>query len=487
MDKDTFTTMPATAMSTGESFTRYLCIIVLLWSMPVALTILSAPQRLIAGDTIMAGIVSGGLIVFKPKVAVVALPFFTLLSPVAGFFGAFGARLLLSDLLFVLLAVQTIVLFFEGKFKIFLSSLYSLECLLLILFLFSVMLGIITSTLISFKPVLYLAELIIVYFYTKVFCRDEKSWSLMINSWIAAVFLGALLLIHAFVTGRSLVNFKLLSNAKLAVQQNVDYLVQATYYYPTFHFALGLSIIFLIIKLFNFKYSQKFLTLPLLIIDCLALFLMDKKTTIFSLPIAFLILILLFSRKWSRKNLFAFFSAVTVFFIIGVSFLKFINRVEAYLWVARLTGSGSLHVRLRNYSMVLATCLSFPLHLLTGMGPDFLVDSGAPRVVSLFKMPGEGTVDSGWISFLIEMGFVGFVAFVLLFARSIRRTLKYTKRINSGSLWSSPSLCVLTGLIYLAIALSTQMIGYTKVAWFPYQIMIVGLMHKKLLLKENLK
>jgi hypothetical protein len=46
-------------------------------------------------------------------------------------------------------------------------------------------------------------------------------------------------------------------------------------------------------------------------------------------------------------------------------------------------------------------------------------------------------------------------------------------------LHDATAVYVLGGLFFLIVALSTQMLGYSKLMWLPFQLLIVGLMHKR--------
>lgn len=477
----------------NKSDLQFLFLLILLWSVPVVLTLLSGPQQNIVVSAIVAGVVSYGIIVFKPKISLIALPFFALLSPVAGFLNVFGVPILLSDLLFILFAIQFASLLAKRYIRIYRNSFYSLPGILLILFLFSIVVGTVSGMLTSFKPVLLLLQLIIIYFYTRTFARNEKSWSLVINAWVAATFFGALLLIQAFITGKHLANFRYSLGSELAGIENpetIDFLIQATYYYTTFHFVLGLSIIVLIFKLFFSKSTTKRLLILMPLGICLlALIILQNKTAIFSISLSILIFCILFFLKWNKKmsktliQLVLFFSLFFVFVTGGL--FGYIGDIQAQLWIRRLISGSSFYERVENYLMAFSSWFYFPCHLLTGMGPDFLDSSGDNRISLLFKVSGEnlfvGTIDSGWISYLIEMGIIGFTALALLFIMSIGRVVRHLKQIDPISLADNPSVYVLVGLFSLIVALCTQMLGYTKLAWFPFQLLIIGLMHKRYL------
>lgn len=472
-----------------KSDLRSLFLIMLLWGVPVVLTLLSGPRQNVIGSAIIAGIASCVMIVFKPKVSLIALPFFALLSPVAGFFNVFGTHLLLSDLLFILFAFQITVLFLKKDIKIYKSSLYSLQCILLILFSLSIVIGTISGTLVSLKPVLLLLQLVIIYYYMTIFAKDERGWSLVINAWVVATCLGSLLLIQAFMTGKYLANFKYLPDSELAGIKNpdkIDFLIQATYYYTTFHFVLGLSIIVMFFKM-HFSKSMKrlFILIPLMVC-LLALVLLQNKTAIFSMVISILLYVIFFARlnKKTLKTLIPYVVFLVSFFVLLIGGIFFyIGDIQAGLWVNRLITASSFHERIVNYFMAFKSWFAFPYHWLTGMGPDFLDSSGNTGIALSFKVSGEdlwvGTIDSGWISYLIELGIFGFITLILLFIKSITEIIKRLKRMSDMDIADSTSPYVLVGILFLTIALSTQMLGYTKLAWFPFQLLIIGLMHKQ--------
>src|SRR5436190_8952245 len=111
------TKMSRTSLVSLQNQVRYPVLIAGLWSMPIGLYLVSIPQQIVFASMLCAAVVSCGLILFKPKAALVALPFFTLLSPVAGFLDFFDARFLLSDLLFAFLGIQVLLLIYKTRHK----------------------------------------------------------------------------------------------------------------------------------------------------------------------------------------------------------------------------------------------------------------------------------------------------------------------------------------------------------------------------------
>jgi hypothetical protein len=466
---------------------QYYLLVVVAWSIPVALTLLSVTQQAIFASTILAAVISGGILLFKPGSALVALPFFALLSPVAGFLEILDAHLLLSDILFILLAIQFIILFFQKQIT-FNARYSSLIIIVTILFLISCIAGFATGTLVSVKPVLYLLQLAIVYFYTTTFAKGEKGWSLVINAWLIAAFLGSLLLIQAFITGQPLASFKYGFDAQLMARENLKYLFQASYYYAGFHYVLGIAIVILFLRVLVCTSNlTRLFILMVLAVFVTALVIMANRTAMFSAAIAIAgVLFLSFHlQKKKRFKVLLLLVAVLIMasFFLSAGLLQFLGENQADLWVARL--SGGSEARWEVYVQALTSWFTYPLHLLTGMGPDFLDGSGDTSISAAFKFSSvtgvtQGTVDSGWVSYLIELGVFTFAVLVALFVKSISSVLKYLKQINYEGIDKSQAVYVLGALFFISVALTTQMLGYTKLTWLPFQLLIIGFMHKDL-------
>jgi len=59
--------------------------------------------------------------------------------------------------------------------------------------------------------------------------------------------------------------------------------------------------------------------------------------------------------------------------------------------------------------------------------------------------------------------------------------------MNYAKIYDAPAIYVLGGLFFIVVALSTQMLGYTKLTWFPFQLLIIGLGHKRYGLRHPAK
>lgn len=461
--------------------------IALAWSAPVVMTLLSVNQQSIVASAIVAALISTGSILMAPRNVLIALPFFALLSPVAGFLPILGSSLLLSDLLFILLAFQCAVLFASNRIRVHLASVTSLITLLAVLFFLSSIIGLQVGTLVSLKSLLYLLQLLLLYVYTTRFSQDEHSWCSILNAWIGATCLGAFLLIQAYMTGTKLSNFKYALDAQVPAPPPIIALFRADYYYTGFHYALGISIVVLLLQLVLSKSVKLFaiMALPVLLV---ALLLMLTKTTIISIAVAMLcvLIVLLCVRPTKTLRTVAWLVALLGigYAFVLFAFLNRLDHIQAALWIDRAFGSSSFNTRVEVIHQALSSWLAYPLQLVVGLGPDFLDGSGDPNIVTAFKFSPitgdvEGTVDSGWVSYLIELGVLGFVSLVALTYKSIATMLTYVRRIPRSGVQDPVAFYILGGLVFVVVALFTQMLGYSKVTWLPFQLVIIGLMHKR--------
>jgi len=457
------------------------------WVVPVLLSLSGAGQSSITIATTVAAVLSCVMILVKPAAVLVAIPFFALLSPVAGYFELPLGRILLSDALFILLAVQLLFLVIADRVRLRTNLPAQLGAAIAILYVVSTVSGIVTGTLISLKPILYVAQLVIIALYTNSFAKTGQSWDVVVTSWITATFFGALLLIQAFVTGRSLSRFDSAPGKDLVDLTSIEYLFRADYYYTGFHFAVGISIVILLLRLLVGR-AQPQRMLRVLVVSVLmaAILMMLNKTAILAIGITLVTVFLLLMPRLRRTVVVRAIAAVAVgavagYVVVSSVFLTSIGDVQRTVWGESAIGTGSLAVRLAVYVSAVTAWMGHPVQVVLGMGPDFLEGSGNPAMAMMFKTSSitglaEGTVDSGWISYLTELGIVAFVALVWWVAQSVRSIYRCVMRADSNEL-DMVAVSVLAGLVFTAIALSTQMLGYTKVTWFPFQLLLIGFVH----------
>jgi len=454
------------------------------WAVPVTLALLgSAPTTLTFTATIAAA-VSSVMILVKPGAFLVALPFFALLSPLAGYFNLPFGRVLLSDGLFVLLSAQLWLLATAGRVRLGTSLSARLGIAIAILYVVSTVSGMVTGTLVSLKPILYIAQLAIIALYTNAHAKTRQSWAVVINSWITATFLGALLQFQAFVIGRSLSRFDAVRGDDFIDLTNIEYLFRADYYYTGFHFAVGISIVILLFRLLvGGRQSPRLQSVVVLSGLMAAILIMLNKTAILGIGITLVTVFYLLMPRLPRKVAVRAIAVVAVgaiasYVLVSSVFLSLLGDVQRVVWGQSAIGTGSLAVRLAVYVSALVSWMAHPIQIVLGMGPDFLEGSGNPAMAMAFKTSSvtglaEGTVDSGWISYLTELGALAFVALVWWFTLCLGGVYRCVMRAKSNEV-EIVAVSVLAGLVFTAIALSTQMLGYTKVTWFPFQLVLIG-------------
>ena len=169
-------------------------------------------------------------------------------------------------------------------------------------------------------------------------------------------------------------------------------------------------------------------------------------------------------------------------FIVSSSIIFIINKIENdqfFYLLASIENLSSLSVRFIVYKVALLEFISNPIGLIFGMGPDFLESANSISFKALDNGYSEGTVDSGLISYLIELGLINFCLLIYFIFKSIKKSYKDSIKnlINNNSKSNIP-LYIYISIIFLLIALSTQMLGYTKTSWFPFQLILIGTLYK---------
>ena len=465
--------------------------IVAAWSLPVIFTLLSVGDQATSVCTLFVAIASVALASVRPKTVFMVLPFFALLAPIGGFYGFSGFRFVLTDWLFVLLTAQIVLLIISNKKKRTFWTAESVSDVLLllsmlVLFIGSTLAGLMSATLVSGKSLLYAAQFILIYLYSRLLAQTEETWLAIINAWVVATFFAALVLIEAYLSGKLLVNFALPESDEYIQQVNVTYLVRASYFYAGFHFVAGIASQALVFKIAFAKQGAigLLLNLAMLVVLILALIVMANKSALIGLLLATLATLMIVYLRWpdayTRKGLMHFFVGALALPIV-VYFVS--NFVAAYsdreLLSESLVSAGSLETRFEVWYNAFAQWFTFLPQIFVGMGPNFFED-GNQSIAEEFKVSidtdfVEGAIDSGWLSYLMEVGILFFSLLMILFIRSMNSLIKYARNASWEIISDSPFLSVFGGLVFTAIALSTQSLGYSKVAWLPFQLILIGL------------
>ncbi len=448
----------------------------LLWSILVLLSILSFDIKIISLFTYVVFSISIFSTLIKPKNHLIVLPFFAFLSPIAGYQ---SINLLFSDYYFCFLLVHIIWMLLTKKIKLFKSQEFYILSTIFSLYVLSVVIGNLIGNLTSFKPLIYPIQFALIFIITVSFANSKKWSYIVLKSWILTVFLGSLLIINSYLNGIELINFS--NNLDNRVNVNdISYLFRGSFYYAGFGFSLGIVLLCLIIKQFFLTKIYKKIIIFLLTLYCfLTLFIISNKTVFVSILLALCIFVLKYYNFFSKKTkrnllsyllLFSLIIPISIFFIIS----KFENNQILYLLVS-IENLSSLSARFIIYKIALLEFISNPIGLIFGMGPDFLESASSINYKTLVSGYSEGTVDSGLISYLIELGLINFSLLIYFIYRSIKISYRASlQTLVNNDTENNISLYIFVSIIFLFFALSTQMLGYTKTSWLPFQLLLLG-------------
>lgn len=457
--------------------------VALLWLAPVLLTLVSAPEAAIMSTTALAAVVCAAAHVMRPASIVVTLPFFALLSPVTGLLDLGGARLLFSDLLFGLLAVQA-ALSVITRPSLAQPRMPVAIRLVAMLFVLSVVVSFAVGYLISLKPLLYLAQLSIVAYFTAAYATRHQDWLTVQRAWLIASVYGAAILLQAYSEGRNLDTLKDADSVLAAPPGDLLMLFRATYYYNGFHYILGLCVTWACTRLFFPATRVHRLALLLaLVLLVPALVATVNKTAIAAVAVAVtttaLALFLRFRREMASTM--AWFAALGSGALAAVSwqYAQLAASTQIDLIIDRLFSASSLFIRLEVFVQALAVWFSSLWAMLLGFGPDFLDSSGNPAYSDALKTSAttgyvEGTLDSAWLSYLIEFGLPGLLLLAALFAGGITKALRGLRCNPRFDERAFAEASLFGGLVFLVIAMTTQMLGYSKTSWLPLQLLVVA-------------
>ncbi len=376
-------------------------------------------------------------------------PALIILSPVFGYisFGFFS--LLLSDFYLCLFFIYV-----AGRsYK---SGSVSFSMILIFLLLFSqIILNYFLGNLDSLKPIVYLFNIfsVILFFRNNPYVED---FFLSIVHVSCAV---VVIMLYFFLKGINISDVSYLSKSgdiKLIADQSlVEFYVQPTYFYSNIHYLLGIGIL-TVIEFLKKKEAVMY-NLMILFFLMFGFLIMMNKTSLISLLLSLLI-------AYSFTRPFIVLRVVAIF-LFGLIFLNYVLE-DSYLYLYylnRLSGVSSLSERLVNFLYALKEFSNYPLSWFFGMGIDFLDSSGESIKTIPFKrssFSGDlevGTIDSAWLSYLIELGLFSFLVILIFMLIKIKSQMNLIKKHSIFSFGFQI-------YIYMFISMLTQMIGYSKVA-----------------------
>lgn len=444
------------------------------WAMPT-IAFVTAPSYLgFYWYVTMAFIVTVLLVFYDRKLISHAVPFCAFLSPLVfdeKFFGLYY-----SEVLIVLALVISVT-----QVKEFLSYRKRDACnLLIILYLLLLTISYTLSN--NLRPLIlgYINGLIFVFIYFRLIL-DIKSLqeirAFFVTLVVASLF-ASLLMISSFLSGISLQNFvdpefsRATALAVTAGYNNETYDIKASFFYTNIYFVLA-SVLFMVPFIFwRTPYSivsHKTLGLVVGLVILISLVLYFNKAVLLAFLLTFSVYIFTWKSSQGSRLFFLVATAFTMSALLAL--LLTINPQ-----VLKLISLVSLQVRLDLVDSVAQVFSEHPWRLFFGFGPESLTrmpegsDGGIFTMAKTTAVGTEGTIDSTFLGFLFEYGFL---AFAILGTQGYRIAWSLIRQIyDSGSSearrqWSLLFLAIFVCIFITAIV---QVIGMSKVAWVLGQI-----------------
>lgn len=454
-----------------------------LWGLPVLLTLGAAPASAILTATTLAALICAVANLRRPASILITLPFFAMLSPMTGLLDLGVANLVFSDLMFLPLAVQAVLLLIARRRPA--QPRVPVELVTLaFLFAAGVVVNLAAGWLVTSKPLLYLVQMAIVAWFSAAYATHHEDWLAVQRAWIVACVYGAAILLHAYGEGRNLDTLKDVDIVATVAPNDLLSLFRATYYYTGFHYLLGLCSVWVALRLvFPATRMNRLMLTAALAVLVPALVATVNKTAIAATFVATTATMLMLFVRFPRKM-----AAVMVWFgllgaaglaVAGWQFAQLAENAQIDLIFERLFSAGSLLTRLEVYLQAMEIWSSSAWTVLLGFGADFLDGSGNPAFADTLKTSAttgyvEGTLDSAWLSYMVELGLPALVLLLALFAGGLAKALRGLNQMARFDDHAYAQASLFGGLIFLAIAMTTQMLGYSKTSWLPLQLLVVA-------------
>ena len=240
------------------------------------------------------------------------------------------------------------------------------------------------------------------------------------------------------------------NNGIILIQSYPDWvLFRASYFYTNIFLVLGAALIA------NFYINYRSLTLRLLVSILLiyTILIMFNKTILIALILTTVSMALVNSRSVLR-------SAGVLFFISILILLAVINLDDKHAIL-----SGSLAERFIIIDNIFYSLFNDARIFFFGSGPDstILLDTSFLKDIK----NSQGTVDSGFMAYLVEFGFI----FLLIFLWSIFLNMMKFIRLRALTFNLSVLSKIFLGIfVMVALSLLTQRMGSSKVMWILIQI-----------------
>jgi O-antigen ligase len=330
----------------------------------------------------------------------------------------------------------------------------------------------------SVPSMVAMAEALAIYILTVAAIQSTEEIDQVILGWIAAVALGAVLVIVAYVTRQPLVvggDFEAQREAA-RIASSTSFLYRASFFVTGFGYPLGAVALCSTLWLVAGKGSARarFLLGIGLLIEVITLGFMGGATT--AAGVAAGLVMMAFWTLWLPRGPLRVFILVAALAFVGLVIAAVLSQVmspaQLKLLVGRTHQADSLFERFKVWRNVGDFLLTSPHAILLGLGPDITVRRGdLPLIRELFNGRGvqQNAVDSGYLYLLLNYGIfvttlvVGMaVATLLRLTRAIMKTPDATRI----AVW-------LSIFVWLIMAL-TQQGGLSKPMFITAQFVALG-------------
>lgn len=474
---------------TGETSSPYAKVLVFLsalWCIPTIMTLLGFSETQVLTPIILIGIVSLGLVVWRPVYLLFSLPFLALLSPTGGFIQFVGIKAVLSDWFMIFVACQMLLLRVFRPNRVFGMKKMNLArrhfIPLAVLFLVSFVFGLLLGNVIRSDSLYHLLCFALIYDCFARCAETESEWNAILLAWTLATCLGSLILIHAFLIGRPLIDFAT-DAAVIIDRRNVEYLFRASYYYAGFHFAAGISLVGLFLRMSFHTHSLriKLATAMLIVPLVTTLLIMLNKTAIFASVASFVTVYAIANRRFGSLKVANFILYAGIAILVIVAFV-FQYGSLIYVSTDELTDSftsiGSFIIRTQVWLSALKELVEQPWYLFLGIGPN-VIEAGNQELAELFKVANdtrgvEGALDSSWLTYFVELGIVSLFILIRLVIRVFRIFMSYLYEMSVDKIVNTSFLATFGGFVYILFSFITQSLGYAKISWLPFQLILIA-------------
>jgi O-antigen ligase/polysaccharide polymerase Wzy-like membrane protein len=434
----------------------------------VAAFLLKAPVPLLW--LMAAGVVASGLAIRDPIGAVALIPATALLGPIARVDLPGGLTVHLGDI--YLVAVFLSFLAREGgSFPLRFGRNSVLAGLLLLVVLVGWLFSL--DVVAAAPTAVGIAELLIVYLVTLYAVRDAIDAEFLIDSWIAAVTLGSVLVIVSYLRGDVLIlgAEELARVHASALRSSTTLLFRASFFVTSFIFPLSVGIVLSVAKLMFATTAgrARWLLVASLVINLISVIALGNATAFIALLIGAVSLVLFLPHFPSARRRFLVTSLAGIGVVIALVFAvrSIVSPAQLALILARRSDSSSLQARFFVWHNVVNYLMNSPHALYLGLGPDLSVRLQGDAVLqSIFFGGGlqQAAVDSGYLYVALDYGLIVLSLLLVIGIRSLFLTLA------SGMKGSLLGVYLSAAIIVWGLMSLTQQHGVAKPVFMIMQV-----------------